>query len=83
MTDGKPVLGMIIQSGAVDRIHYALLFAAGAAAAGQPVTLFITMAGCRAFEGLASMLPAEDGGSPDAYEANLKAKGIAGFAELW
>jgi peroxiredoxin family protein len=79
----KPGLGIVIQSGRVDRVHYALLFAAGAAAVGRPVTLFFTMAGCRALEGLPALLPAEDGWSPQEYDADLMAKGIAGFAELW
>ncbi len=76
-------LGMVIQSGRVDRVHYALLFAAGAAAVGRPVTLFFTMAGCKALEGLAALLPADDGRSSTAYDADLQAKGVAGFAELW
>lgn len=83
MTEKKPPLAMVVQSGAVDRVHYALLFAAGALAMGRDVTLFFTMAGCRAFEGVGRLLPAEDGTTAAAYDAALQAKGIAGFAELW
>lgn len=79
----KPPLAMVIQSGTVDRVHYALLFAAGAAAMGRDVTLFFTMAGCKAFEGVGALLPAEDGTSAAAYDSALVAKGIAGFDELW
>ena len=79
----KPPLAMVIQSGAVDRVHYALLFAAGAAAMGRDVTLFFTMAGCNVFEGVGALLPAEDGTSAADYDAALAAKGIAGFDELW
>jgi peroxiredoxin family protein len=79
----KRALGIVIQSGRVDRVHYALLFGAGAAAVGRPVTLFFTMAGCHALEGLAALLPAEDGRTAEAYDADLIAKGIAGFGELW
>lgn len=79
----KPPLAMVVQSGAVDRVHYALLFAAGAAAMGRDVTLFFTMAGCKAFEGVGALLPAEDSTSAEAYDAALLAKGIAGFEELW
>ncbi|MCA8927688.1 MAG: DsrE family protein [Alphaproteobacteria bacterium] len=79
----QPALGLVIQSGRVDRVHYALLFATGAAAVGRPVTLFFTMAGCRALAGLDALLPAEDGTAPGAYDDALTAKGIAGFAELW
>ena len=66
--DAKPPLALIIQSGAVDRVHYALLFAAGALAMGRDVTLFFTMAGCRAFNGVAALLPAEDGTSAAACD---------------
>jgi uncharacterized protein len=76
-------LGLIIQSARVDRVHYALLFAAGAAAVGRPVTLFFTMAGCLALNGLTALLPADDGLSPVNYNAALMAKGVADFAELW
>ncbi len=76
-------LGMVVQSGRVDRVHYALLFAAGAAAVGRPVRLFFTMAGCRALLGLDALLPADDGTLPLDYDAALTAKGIAGLAELW
>ena len=82
MSDGA-ALGMVIQSGRVDRVHYALLFAAGAAAVGRPVTLFFTMAGCKALDGLSALLPADDGRSPTAYDGDLEAKGVAGFDELW
>jgi peroxiredoxin family protein len=79
----KPPLALVVQSGAVDRVHYALLFAAGALAMGRDVTLFFTMAGCKALEGGGALLPAEDGTSAADYDAALLAKGIAGFDELW
>ena len=79
----KPPLAFIIQTGAVDKVHYALLFAAGALAMGRDVTLFFTMAGCKAFGGVAALLPAEDGTSATAYDSALVVKGIAGFDELW
>ncbi len=79
----KPPLAMIIQSGTVDRMHYALLFATGALAMGRDVTLFFTMAGCRAFQGVSGLLPAEDGSTAAVYDADLQGKGIAGFDELW
>ena len=80
---GSAPLALVVQSGAVDRVHYALLFAAGALAMGRDVTLFFTMAGCKAFEGVGALLPAEDGTSAAAYDSALQAKGIAGFDELW
>jgi uncharacterized protein len=78
-----PPIGIVIQSGKVDRVHYALLFAAGAAAAGRPVTLFFTMAGSHALEGLTRLLPAEDGRLPEDYDLDLQMQGIAGLDELW
>jgi peroxiredoxin family protein len=36
-------LSVIVYSGAYDRVHYALVVAAAAAAIGRPVTLFFTM----------------------------------------
>ena len=41
-------LSLIIQSGAFDRVHYALVMASAALATGKSVTLFFTMAGTRA-----------------------------------
>ena len=79
----KPPLALVLQSGAVDRVQYALLFATGGLAMGRDVTLFFTMAGCRAFEGASALLPAEDGTSAADYDDALQAKGIAGFDELW
>lgn len=78
-----PALGIVIQSGQVDRVHYGLLFAAGAAAVGRALTLFFTMDGCRALAGRDHLLPAGDGRTAAAYDSALAEKGIAGFAELW
>ena len=41
-------LSLIIQSGAYDRVHYALVMGSAALAPGKPVPLFFTMAGTRA-----------------------------------
>ena len=41
-------ISLIIQSGAYDRVHYALVMASAALAVGKPVTLFFTMGGTRA-----------------------------------
>ncbi|HEX9568129.1 MAG TPA: DsrE/DsrF/DrsH-like family protein [Rhodospirillales bacterium] len=41
-------LSVIVYSGAYDRVHYALVLAAAAAAIGRPVTLFFTMGACKA-----------------------------------
>ena len=41
-------LSVIVYSGAYDKVHYALVMAASAAAIGRPVTLFFTMGATRA-----------------------------------
>ncbi len=41
-------LSIIVYSGAYDRVHYALVLAAAAAAIGRQATLFFTMGACRA-----------------------------------
>jgi peroxiredoxin family protein len=43
-------LSVIVYSGAYDKVHYALVMAASAAALGRPVTLFFTMGATRALE---------------------------------
>lgn len=69
-------LGILLLSGTHERAHYAFVLAAGAAAVGRPVVLFATNAGCRALApdwgGLAG---AED-------DARVRARGVAGLAEL-
>ena len=61
MNDGHPPLdklSIIIYSGYYDKIHYALVMAAGAAAIGRPVTLFFTMGACHALK------PSDSNGNP-------------------
>jgi peroxiredoxin family protein len=53
MNDSKPnldKLSIIIFSGYYDKIHYALVLAAAAAAIGRSVTLFFTMGACHALK---------------------------------
>lgn len=54
----RPGLAVVVFSGAFDRVHYALVLAAAAAAIGRPVTLFFTMEACR------TLLAPDAGGSP-------------------
>jgi peroxiredoxin family protein len=61
MNDGQPPLdklSIIIYSGYYDKIHYALVMAAAAAAIGRPVTLFFTMGACHALK------PSDSNGNP-------------------
>ena len=47
--DSRPdKLSVVVFSGEFEKVHYALVMAAGAAAIGTPVTLFFTMGACRA-----------------------------------
>jgi peroxiredoxin family protein len=43
-------ISVVVYSGAYDRVHYALVMAASAAAIGRPVTLFFTMGACNALK---------------------------------
>jgi peroxiredoxin family protein len=72
----KPRLSIIVHSGAFERVHYALVMASAAAAIDRPVTLFFTMAGCRA------LLPRERLGDWAAGDMDLAAKGLATLEEL-
>ncbi|MCC7427684.1 MAG: DsrE family protein [Alphaproteobacteria bacterium] len=80
-------LGIVLLSGEYERAHYALLMATAAAATGRRTILFATNGGIRAF-----LKPRADGAPgwttlahPDGAakrDAELRARGVAGFAEL-
>ncbi len=76
-------LSLIVFSGDHARVHYALAAAAAAAAIDRPVTLFFTMEAARA------LFAPGAGGAPGwralagaGADADLRARGIAGFDEL-
>ncbi len=83
-------LSIVVFSGHFDRVHYALIMAAAAAAIDKPVTLFFTMGACRALE------KSDDGGEPPwramplsdgentggELDDSFRAGGIAGYEEL-
>ncbi len=73
---GRKGLAIIIQSGAFERVHYALVLAAAAAAIDRTVTLFFTMDGCGALR------PPERLGAWVAQEEALARKGLARLEEL-
>lgn len=89
-TDRPDRLSIVVQSGAFDRVHYALVLAAAAAAVGTPVTLFFTMGGARALAGAGAdghpgwhgLGRDEAGREPAAADAHLTARRIGGFEEL-
>lgn len=82
-------LSLIVFSGDLDRVHYALATASAALAIGMPATLFFTMGACRALA-----KPKGDGrlgwhdlttgaGEPArAFDDGLKARGIGCFEDL-
>ena len=83
-------LSIVVQSGAFDRVHYALVLAAAAAATNLPVTLFFTQWGCRALlrpapdgtPGWTAMGVSEPGLTAAALDARFAARGIGTFEEL-
>lgn len=68
-------LSIVVFSGSFERVHYALVMAAAAVASNTPVTLFFTMGAARALVDWRSLPGA-------AADADLRAKGLAGFEEL-
>jgi len=91
-TDGGPdKLSVVVFSGDVDKVHYALVLASGAAAIGKKVTLFFTMEACRTL-----MKPAADGtpawrslpvgagrwADGGAMDDDFRARNLATFEEL-
>lgn len=87
---GPDKLSVIVFSGAFEKVHYALVLAASAAAIGRPAALFFTMEGCRALlkpnaDGVKAWrcLPTDSGGGEGgAMDDTYAAKGVATFEEL-
>ncbi|MFD2234478.1 DsrE family protein [Phaeospirillum tilakii] len=78
-------LGLLVESGLYDRVHYGLAIAAAALAVNRPVTLMFSMAAVRALEAAdgwtrLAVLPGQP--SPAEADAALCARGVAGFEEL-
>lgn len=88
--DSPDKLSLVVFSGQFERVHYALVMAAAAAAANTPVTLFFTMGAARALlrpdaEGIPGWrrLPVEEGGRDAAgMDAEFARRGVATFEEL-
>ena len=87
---GPDKLSVIVFSGTFEKVHYALVLAASAAAVGRPATLFFTMEACRALlkageDGVAAwrLLPLESSaGTGGAVDDGYAARGVATFEEL-
>lgn len=82
-------LSIVVFSGRFDRVHYALIMAAAAAAIDKPVTLFFTMGACWALVSARDGEPpwrampvGEGGGTGGEMDDGFRAMGIAGFEEL-
>jgi len=86
---GPDKLSIVVFSGDFDRIHYALVMAAGAAASNTPVTLFFTMWASRAL-GKAlpdgspgwTLLKCSDGRTARRLNDGFKTQGLGHFEEL-
>lgn len=83
---GPPrALSLVVASASFEKVHYALVMAAGAAAIGVPVTLFFTMGACPAIlngDGW-RQLPSEKAGfDATARDNDFKARGVATMGEL-
>lgn len=68
-------LSLVVFSGDFERVHYALVLAAGAVASNHAVTLFFTMGAARALVDWRALPGAE-------ADETLRTRGIAGFEEL-
>ncbi len=91
MSDDTKKLSIIVFSGELDKVHYAMAMAAAAAAIGTPATLFFTMEACRGLEKQGddgvwpwqrmpvSTSAIRQGGEID---DGFKSRGIANFEEL-
>ncbi len=87
---GPDKLSVIVFSGTFEKVHYALVLAASAAAIGRPATLFFTMEGCRALleagpDGMPAWrhLPRDTGaGEGGDVDDGYAAAGVATFEEL-
>lgn len=87
-------LSIVVYSGHFDKVHYALVMAAAAAAIGRSVTLFFTMGACHALkradkgaEPAWRQLPLSEGGGPGNNKGGDKDDsfadmGVATFEEL-
>lgn len=89
----KPTLALVVQSGDFERVHYALVMAAAAAAIDRPVVLFFTLEASRALLARKSetgpesapgwaALRTTDGRDGGAVDAERIGRGVAGFEEL-
>lgn len=77
-------ISLVVYSGDADKVHYALVMAAGAAAVDTPATLFFTMEACRALTpgGWAALpLSTGDGNGAD-LDARHAARNIGRFEDL-
>ncbi len=76
----------VVASGTYEKVHYALVMAAGAAAVGLPVTLFFTMGACRALQagfGWHELESEVHGMSAQHRDEDFAEKGVATIGELF
>ena len=90
MAERPDSLSIVVFSGDFERVHYALVLASGTAALGTPTTLFFTMGATRALlasdaEGIPGWrnLPAAENRTGGEADDDFRAKGVAGFEDLF
>lgn len=82
---GPDKLSIVVFSGFYDRVHYALVMAAAAAATNRAVTVFFTMGAARALERGQGWkrLPVSEGAMDAAtMDATFRQRNVASFEEL-
>ncbi len=78
-------LSLVVASGTFEKVHYALVMAAGAAAIGIPVTLFFTMGACVTVldgDGWRGLPSEKQGVRAIDRDKDFEAKGVATMDEL-
>ncbi len=86
----KPALSLVVHAGGFDRVHYAFVMAAAAAAIGRPVVMFLTGRAVRValaaadgfLPGWHGLDPAADGAPPSARDHAIRARGGADLETL-
>ncbi len=78
-------LSLVVATGTFEKVHYALVMAAGAAAINTPVTLFFTMAACQALvanDGWQSLASERADTTAPERDAEFGQRGVATMSEL-
>lgn len=78
-------LSLVVASSTFEKVHYAFVMAAGAAASGIPVTMFFTMGACNAVlegDGWKSLVSEKPSMTAAERDSDFATKGVASMGEL-